>query len=84
MRKHLSGHARGRNFVVAAMREGENELARLAGLARGMKDRAGILFEDLQPVAQIARMTDLRNDGKMRAEERARQFRNEFFARIGR
>src|ERR1700722_3818028 len=75
---HLSGRLGGRNLVCIGMAEREDELARLAGLTGGMKDRAGIFFKDLQPVSEIARMTNLRRDVQMRAQKRAGQFGNQF------
>ena len=65
------------------MDQREQEIARLAGLAGGVKDRAGIVFQDLQPVGEIIGMADLRHDVQMRAKKGAGQFGNQFFARIG-
>lgn len=81
---HLFRCLGSRNLGLAALLEREDEVGRLAGLAGRVKDRAAILLEDLQPVAEVIRMADLRDDVQMRAEEGAGQFRNEFFARIGR
>ena len=63
--------------------KGENEIARLGCLTGGVKDRAAVGFEDLQPVAEVIGVAHLWYDAELRAQERARQFGYQFFARVG-
>src|SRR6185437_2827909 len=67
----------GRLFGVP---NGEDEIACLACLSRRVKNRAGIGFENLQPVAEVIGVAHLRDDAEVRAKERACQFGNQLFA----
>jgi len=71
------------NFGKRQLLEGEQEIARLTGLAGCMEDGAVILFEDGQPMAQIVSMAHLRRDIEMGGQKSASQFGNQFFAGIG-
>src|SRR5580692_8985320 len=72
-----------RNGVgIGGMAEGQNEIARLARLTGGVENRAVVVAQDLQPIGDVIGVAHLRDNVQMRAEKRACQFRDEFFARI--
>jgi len=61
-------------FCGRVLRKCSEEFGGLARFARGREDRSVVLFEKLDPIGDVARVSELSPDPQMGAEECRREF----------
>ena len=66
------------------MAEGQKEIRCLAGETRGLKDRAGVVAQHFQPIADVIGMAHGWLNRKLRAQKGAGHFGDKFFAGVAR